>query len=230
MEKKKRKFFIWCLIFLITNLVLGFVLGIYLVVRNHQTALLHSNCELPCWQGIIVGETSPAEVVHSFEDLPFVKFYLTPANPEDYKDLEEIYFYLYLDFTQIPSGYGRVNFLDDAVTNIFVGGNIGLNVEQVIKEFGKPEFVYVGREDRLIIFHMFYPQVGMVFRVDLQYTNPEIKGSSRIYGFEVIEPNKFQAYVNEDDFYQISEIHDSPFQLWTDYGKLKEKYWFPYEN
>ena len=219
-----------CLLFVITIMVIGAVVGIYQAIRKYHTVMLKSNCELPCWQGIIVGETNQIEVVHTFENLAFVKFYLTHSNPEDYKDLEEIYFYLYLDFTQIPSGYGRVNFLDDAVTNIYVGGNIGLNVNSVIEEFGEPEFVYVGEEDRRIVFHMFYPQEGMVFRIDLQYTNPEIKGSSRIFGFEIVEPHKFQSYVIEDDYYQIMENHESPFQMWMGYGKVKEKYWFLSDN
>lgn len=220
-----------CSGFLYLVLSILLIVGVILVVRFHQTAMLASKCELPCWYGITVGETQEDEVIEIFEQLPHAKYQFETGFINRYfNDQDNIEFWLYpglLDY--IAPVQGRVIFQENETVFLEFSGNIGLNVQQVIDRFGEPEFVNVQPIKDLIIngANIFYPQEGLIFKVGKRFNFHKIESDSEIWSITVLEPEEFQAYVDEGSDYFEDIPRGSIFVPWSGYGEVEGKYWFP---
>jgi len=109
-----KKHFNWYQIFMITALIIGGIAGTYLLIRNHQTALLNSGCELPCWQGIVVGNTNRDELLEVLNQFQFINY--TSVTNDSYvnRDYPEVIFYdlyPYFKYSRSPLCEGRLSIL-----------------------------------------------------------------------------------------------------------------------
>lgn len=218
-----------CSIFLFLALTFFVIVGVIIVIQLHQTAMLNSKCDLPCWHGITVGETQEDEAIKVISS--FSKVYYKISN--NYTDLyfgkvDAIYFQRFPITSYLPTMGGDVFFKENETIYLSVGGNVGLQLHEVIEKFGEPEYVYIKPIKEFVVrAHLFYPQDGLIFVVGKIINFHSIESHSSIMGVTVLKPEEFQAYIIESPTYPVNEPFGSLFVPWSGYGELEGKYWYP---
>lgn len=223
-----KKHFNWYQIFMITALIIGGIAGTYLLIRNHQTALLTSGCELPCWQGIVVGNTNRDELLEVLNQFQFINY--TSVTNDSYvnRDYPEVIFYdLYPYFKYSPTVHGTISLSDDIVKRIVIEDNTGVNVKTAIEMQGYPEFVFSAREFYMQ-FWIFYPSIGMVMNVDVDKWVPHVSPNSKVDSIIIVESGEFDSLL--DDFELVDSDGNSYVRSWSGYGEIEGKYWPPPRN
>jgi hypothetical protein len=218
-----------CSVFLYFALSILIIVGIVIAIQLHQTAMLNSKCDLPCWYGITVGETQKDEAIQVISGFSKVHYNISNNYSDKYfGTIDSVYFRLYPLITYLPTIDGDVYFKENETVYLSFGGNVGLKVNQVIEKFGEPEFVYVDpiyvRYQRAYIF---YPEDGIIFTIGKLYNFHNIEENSKIMGIHIIKPENFQLFVENSGIYPKEEQYGPLFVPWSGYGELEGKYWFP---
>lgn len=220
-----------CSGFLYLVLSILLIVGVILAVRFHQTAMLESKCELPCWYGITVGQTQEDEVIEILEQQSHIKYqFETGFTNRYFNEKDNIKFWMYPGLMEyLAPVQGRVIFQENETVFLTISGNIGLNIQQVIKKFGEPEFVYVKpiREWYINGAYIFYPHEGLIIKIGKLFNFHNIESNSKIWSITVIKPEEFQAYIDEGSSFSENIPYGSIFVPWSGYGEVEGKYWFP---
>jgi len=193
-------------------------------VRDEQATLLETNCALPCWNGIVPGETSKEDVLKILATLENV----------DKKSIREVEFggaYAERLMFNMNTGvlfrpqYVTLSFKENRVGSIGFWGDLNLTLGQMVELTGQPEWVdrwwdRVGYE-----FELLNPKQGVTFGMIVE-EGQEITEKDRITGVELFSPDEFQLLVDSHMIAPRGSFVELMRKVtpWTGYGNIDEKY------
>ncbi len=126
----------------IVYLLIIFTLVSCAVLGQPPSVLGDSNCELPCWNGIIVGETTKDEMLDILRELSIVDQDIAILSAWNIYD-GGVNFYLY------PDGFYKHNvvvdsrFIENKVAEISFCGEPGISFGDVVKKVGEPKNIII---------------------------------------------------------------------------------------
>jgi hypothetical protein len=235
MKSKKR--YTWKIVLFIIGLVLVFFIGttIYRItswdrlVNYIESSLLEkdSECELPCWIGIIPGETNVSEALTLLDLDPKLN-----SLTREFEDNE------YRNNVSLRSGYFliggelvRLELKNDIVKSITLTRQIDMSLSEILTTFGLPLAVYPSPGGPSGIFYwyfiLYYPDKGIVVCVvtDEDEDSREITPSSRVLYIDLKSKNAVESMIEEDKTFpgKAKKLMDFPCP-WKGYGNVFDIY------
>jgi hypothetical protein len=197
-----------------------------------KTILDMSNCILPCWNGIIAGETTEDELLNILEDLPDIDQQTIKVTNESWNMFDnQIYFSFRQNWTlnQKPKLRGNIYLKNNTVSKLALCGEIGTTIGDIVKQAGEPENIISGNNfygGRTVI--LTNPSMGISF----SYTTTdldklEVTADSPISCLEIFDPllyeDMLEATFFSNGYYNAEETLKVQYP-WNGYGNLDEKY------
>ena len=193
------------------------------------SVLTSSNCELPCWNGISPGTTSPEEAYQKLQNIVSVNLNSKNSINQPWKMFSgTITFAIHLkEFGIGEEVDGEIYIIVDRVTVLKLFRNLNLTFEDGIQKFGEPEIIitvplYHGGEYSLVAI---YPSRGVAFE-SILYSN-NVEKETEIFAITSFDINRYEnlleAGMFSDGFYESvdSKIIMYP---WKSYGNVEELY------
>ena len=105
--------------------------------NNEFLIISDINCEPPCWENIIPGETTKSEVVQLLMENTNVDPNSIAIKGEQWNGFSDVVFFKLLP-NQIK---GEIEFINDKVALINLSGNLDINFSEAIEKFGEPDYI-----------------------------------------------------------------------------------------
>lgn len=185
-----------------------------------------SDCELPCWNQIEIGQTTMPEFIEIAGKLDFVD----KETIRSRKFSEE--FPLIASFIAQPSKinlsqiYGNALFRDDNLVYFNLRGNLNTKMESFVNKFGEPDIVlltgwraFPGSSKLVNYLTFVISEKGIAFGSTLERKGSILTDEIYIDDFYIFDPGSFKALSNEGRF--LNEEYSYP---WNGYGNIDEKY------
>jgi hypothetical protein len=208
--------------------------------RTPMTSILTSDCQAPCWNGIVPGVTSKEDLLHILPTISAIdpkSIDIVSPNPSSIYDN--------LVVSKALTGEKiTIALADDKVISISISGNLNVSFGGAIEKYGEPEYILVfgmiGRgflwSDSIhTIVHAISPSKGIMFGYDTSE-------AGRKWHSEIGPGVKLDSvyYFNPDDFVRLADAKafsagnanaketKAAMIPWSGYGKIGEKY--PYAH
>jgi hypothetical protein len=133
------------------------------VVDTDDSIRTQLPCMIPCWQGLIPGVSTTADVQALSQSLPFI--YTAWTKGDGYEDNDYIIWW--------RNAYGqagsRVYIRNNVVRVMSISPNNGMTLEDMIRIYGEPSgfqysYFHSGNGTSELRFSLYYPQYGMIAR------------------------------------------------------------------
>jgi hypothetical protein len=158
------------------------------------------------------------------------------------KKEQRIFFPFYQDFLKTidikikfqhlkPRIHFNTMFYEDKVAVIEIYQNMDITLEEVITEFGIPEFVlvdgYAPHISRAYL-NLYYPSKGIIFSLPYKNIDSKCSPKDKATNIMIFDPKLFQFLITEGMITQIKNGKpENNFVPWSGYGIIREKYWNP---
>jgi hypothetical protein len=193
-----------------------------------NTALSISTCQIPCWNELEPGITSKEEFLEIINNNMYVYDKPVSIDKRFSGEFGEIAnFSIKLEKFGEPTRV-EILFYQGKIALIFIIGNIGLTVEDVITEYGTPEFIYIDKptiESPKVNVNILYPSKGLIFAYQEKNVYSEINPDDEIIDLATFCPDQYKELVkNSILFSSTSKNLEDWFFPWTGYGSIINKY------
>jgi hypothetical protein len=199
--------------------------------KDQQSILDRSNCAFPCWNGIVVGETTKTELLTILGALPDIdqeSIEITDASDNVFDN--NIYFSFLQGWTlsQRPKIDGYLDITDDKVGALTFCGEINMTIGELAEQVGEPENIISGNDiggGRTAILTL--PAEGIAFWHTAELSNLEITPDTQIDCLEFFDPSLYHVMLEIGSFsagYYNAEETLRVMYSWDGYGNLDEKY------
>ncbi len=214
-----------------------FLLTIACTKRSPESSILEkSSCELPCWNGIITGYTTEADLLRILDGLPVVNQDSIQNAHQPWSIFDnKIDFAIHQDAAtnQRPKIYGYAYLINDIVSQLTICGEIHTSMGDIVEATGQPENILSGdlieQPGRLVI--LINPQKGISYWYTAQKTRNsqryEITPDVSIGCIDMFNPILYEKLL---DAKLLSSGHFNAEETlkvmypWSGYGDLDEKY------
>jgi hypothetical protein len=184
-----------------------------------------SSCKLPCWNGIIAGQTTESELLEILENLPGIdRGSIQNANrPWDIFDNQ-----IFFSFQPGSRIEGEVRVSNSTVSDLILCGKIHVSIGDLVQEIGEPETVISGNNvggGRTVI--LTYPQSGISYWYTASLNDLEITADTSIDCIKIFNPLLYEEMLEAGFFsagYYNAEETLKVMYPWDGYGNLDEKY------
>lgn len=205
--------------------------------RSPESSILEkSNCDLPCWNNIIVGQTKESDLLQVLESLPIVDQSSIQNTNQPWSIFDnKIYFAIHQDSTekQDPKIRGYAYLSENIISQLILCGELHTTIGDIVDAIGEPEHILSGdnieQSGRLVIL------VNSKMGISYWYTAYKTHKSQR---YEIIPDisvdcvNIFDATLYEKllDAKLLSGGHYNAEETlkvmypWSGYGDLGKKY------
>lgn len=192
------------------------------VTKDKQPTLLETNCALPCWNGIVPGETSKDDVL---------KILPTLDNVNQKSILEETFGGVYGEmvrfdissdsFLLLPSV--EIRFREDRVASIFFFGDLKLTFGKLIELTGEPNWVDRWQDYGGKTFMTINIAKGIVFG---SYDSEDVTPETQVTFIGLFSPDEFQTLADNKQMLPHFSFDSMMKSIvpWQGYGNLDEKY------
>lgn len=218
----KKLFSILMILFLITSCVSK---------ENDISILEKSNCKFPCWNGIIVGETTEDTLLGILSGLPMINQSSIKYNkqPKGLFDNQILFsFNQNWSLWQNPNLQGDVDIKDNIVATLVFCGKINTTVNQLVELFGEPEYIISGNAiggGRTVILIDSKNGISYWFTADLRKL--EILPTTEVGCIHLFDLSFYEKMLDVGFFsagYYNAEETMRVWYEWDGYGNLDEKY------
>lgn len=199
---------------------------------SHEVSILDkSTCEFPCWNGIVVGETTEHDLLKILSDSPEIDQASIKNNRLSQSIFDnQIYFSFRQGWTlsQQPQLQGQVDITDSKVSTLIFCGKINTTMSRLIEEIGEPEHIITGNAiggGRNVILIDSKNGVSYWFTADL--SNLEIVPTTQIGCIHLFDSSIYETLLEIGAFsagYYNAEETKRVWYEWDGYGDLDEKY------
>lgn len=198
---------------------------------DQMSILDRSDCAFPCWNGIVVGKTSEAELVRILETLPDVDQESIEATGASGNVFEITIFFSFRQgwtFEQRPKLRGNANITDDKLGALTFCGEINTTIGELVEQVGEPENIISGNNiggGRTAILTL--PSEGVAFWYTAELSNLEITPDTQIDCIQLFDPSLYNKMLDAKRFsagYYNAEETLRVMYPWDGYGNLDEKY------
>lgn len=198
--------------------------------ENKTNWLTENSCDLPCWNGVIVGDTTKTELLLKINNLTIIDQNKTRTYVEPWKIFTGSSFFTYYN----RKIHGTASYLNEITEELTFSGELRTTFGDIVSEVGYPDYVIViplfNPTSNLDVTAL-YPTLGIAFSYDIR-TIPkrmreEISPDIPIDYVTIFDPNIYDALVDASLFgqslYNGEETRES-LRPWDGYGVLLEKY------
>jgi hypothetical protein len=190
-----------------------------------------SSCNLPCWNGIITGQTSEDELLEILANIPNVdQTSIRIANQAWNIFDNQIFFSFHQEriLSQRPSIEGEVRLLNGTVSDLIICGQINISMNRLVEEVGEPEHIISGNNiggGRTVI--LINSQNGISYWYTASLSDLEITPDTQIDCIKIFDPLLFEQMLEAGFFsagYYNAEETLRVWYPWNGYGNLNDKY------
>ncbi len=201
-----------------------------------HSILEKSSCQLPCWNGIVAGQTTEADLLQILEGLPIVDQSSIQNTHQPWSIFDnEIHFAIRQDSTtnQRSKISGYVYLTDSIVSQLIICGEIHTSMGDIVKATGEPENILSGglieQPGRLVI--LINSRKGISYWYTAQKTRNsqryEITPDVSIGCIDMFDPALYEKLLDAkllSSGYLNAEETLNVMYPWNGYGDLDEKY------
>jgi len=190
-----------------------------------------SSCKLPCWNGIIAGQTTEGELLEILESSPEVD-QATVRNTHQAWNIfdNQIYFSLRQGWIwgQQSKREGEIDIMNGKASLIMLCGEINTTLGVLVEAIGEPESIISGNNyygDRTVI--LTYPRNGVSSNYTTTLEKPEISPDTQLDCITLFDPSQYTELLEIGVFsagYYNAEETLKVMYTWDGYGNLDEKY------
>ncbi len=189
-----------------------------------------SNCELPCWEGLTTGATDFIEAKSIITENPHViQRSLTEINTK------YLFYENRLRFTVFDKwGYKteistEIYFVDNIVSKIHLGGELGITLQEVIDKIGPPDYVFAdwGRPGKVYV-NILFPEVGVHLVSIVEDEFGVLSKETLIQTLDIFDPQDYDKLLSSGEFH--AGVYDPEAMInhqWVGYGVIEDNYWPP---
>lgn len=190
-----------------------------------------SSCKLPCWNDIVVGQTTEGKLLEILANLPDVDSESIQNNNQVWDIFDnQILFSFRQGWTlsQRPRLRGYVDITDGIVSVLMFCGEINTTIGALAEVVGEPENIISGNNfygGRTVILTL--PSKGVSFSYTTQLDNLEITPNTQLDCVQLFNPLLYEKMLEAKLFsagYYNAEETLRVMYPWDGYGNLDEKY------
>lgn len=199
-----------------------------------SSIIQNSICALPCWHGIVIGKTTKKELLDTLSSISIVnQGSITVIASDSYFD-ERVIFTMGKgskvleidDGDTVKMDYqwrGEIAILNDKVERIWLAGDLGLTVQQLVNIFGLPTYAIPSFESgNYIWIKLITPAQGIAFDFRADSIDSELTPDTKIEILDIFNPNLYDEMVNSAQFkFAITQsAEDMERYAWKGYEKI----------
>jgi hypothetical protein len=198
---------------------------------DEMSILEKSSCKLPCWNDIVVGQTTKGEVLKILENLPDIdseSIKNTNRTWDIFDDQITFSFHQDWSFGQQSRLRGYAYIKDNIISVLLFCGEINTTMNVLVKAVGEPEYIISGNDysgGRLVI--LIQSKTGVSYSYTTELSNLEINPDTQIDCVQSFDPSLFEKMLEAKLFsggYYNAEETLRVMYPWDGYGNLDEKY------
>jgi hypothetical protein len=213
-------------IFLLLNILFLFSCASKSEQRKTQLDIFKSSsCNLPCWNGIIVSNTTEQKLISTLNSLSIVNKDSLGSLIESSSIFEKSYSLKFGEKDnngQFP-GFSYIYIKSGTVQGMEFVGGFELTVNEAIDIFDEPKYVFTTHtHSGKLDIRLFFPQKGAIISLTKSKRSADISGVDMIEMIEIISPDIFDSFV--DDRYTFGS-YKYDFYNWEGFGNILEKYY-----
>jgi hypothetical protein len=191
--------------------------------RTPSSVLDDPTCDVPCWKGIVVGETSQDEALQILEQIPEIQ-------KESLESLSQGS--ISWHYQGVREWGGSLRFHENKVIVFYSAFDSSISLKEFIKAFGEPSFVYVTSTDdvfpTMLTVSFIYPEMGVCLYHQpslLSTKRPReyvISGKTKIMLSYFVDPSIPNGQLEEGCLRGLDEdTYNQYVREWTGYGKYE---------
>lgn len=199
---------------------------------SDKTSILdNATCKFPCWNGIVVGETTENDLLKILSNLPEIN----QASIKNNKLSQSIFDnQIHFSFRQgwslnnRPQLKGEIDIKNNIVTNLTLCGKISTSMSRLMEEVGEPEYIISGNSiggGRTVILIDSKDGISYWFTADLRKL--EILPTTQIRCMHLFDVSLYEEMLEiglfSSGYYNAEETRKVWYE-WDGYGNLDEKY------
>jgi hypothetical protein len=190
-----------------------------------------SSCKLPCWNGVIAGQTTEDELLKILEKSPDVDPGTVRNTNQAWNIFDDqVYFSFRQGWTlsQRPKLRGEANITNNRVSELTLCGEINTTMGALVEAVGEPEHIISGNNfygGRTVI--LISSQKGISYWYTTKLDNLEISKDTFINCIDIFDPSLYETMLDAKFFsngYYNAEETKKVWYPWNGYGNLDEKY------
>jgi hypothetical protein len=180
-------------------------------------------CDAPCWQGIVVGETSQDEALQIIERMPQVQ----NETIRSWRNGS-----ISWNYQGVKESIGSLQFHENKVTSFYSTFDPHISLNNFIKAFGEPSFVFGITTERvfptMLTVYFIYPEKGIciLHHPSILSSNGSkeysISGRTKIRQVDIVDPSIPNGQLEEGCLRGLDEdTYNQYVREWTGYGKYE---------
>lgn len=200
-------------------------------LSNEVSILDKSNCKYPCWNDIVVGETTEDSLLKILDDLPEINQSSIKNNKLSQSIIDN---QIYFSFDQgwslsnRPQLRGEVDIKNNIVSNLILCGKINTPMSWLIEEIGEPEYLISGNAiggGRTVI--LIDSKNGISYWFNAKLSKLEVMSTTKIDCIHLFDVSLYEEMLDiglfSSGYYNAEETMRVWYE-WDGYGNLDEKY------
>lgn len=182
-----------------------------------------SSCDLPCWNGIVLGKTTQSDLLLILNSLSVVnkESIGTITAGGIYESRVSFSVGVKGNDGQYP-GFAFMYIRDGKVSDMTFVGGFELTIDEAISIFGMPEYVYsTYTNSGKLDLRLFMPKTGAIVTLTKKHNDDMVSGKDQIETLEVIDLDLYDERIQS-----VYTFGGQPldFYKWEGFGNLFEKY------
>ena len=200
---------------------------------SEVSVLENSDCDLPCWNNIVVGETSEEDLLNILSSSPFVDPESVFVTNQPWFLYDNQVFFSLLSKQELfhnQKDKSEIEILDGVVKVMFLCGSLNTSIGRVVQEIGKPEGILSGGNisgGRDVILINSQRGVSYWYSTNGDSSEMEITPNTQVECLVLFEPAYYMTMLDAGMFsmghYDAEETLKVMYP-WDGYGNLDEKY------
>lgn len=198
---------------------------------NEISILDRSTCKFPCWNDVVVGQTTEDEFLEVLANLPDIDSESIRNNNQTLDIFDHQITFSFRQgwsFDQQPKLRGYAYIKDDIIRVLLFCGEINTTMGALVEAVGEPEYIISGNDiggGRTII--LIDSQNGVDYSYTTELNNLEITADTQIDCVQSFDPSLYEEMLEAKIFssgYYNAEETRKVWYPWDGYGNLDEKY------
>jgi hypothetical protein len=192
--------------------------------RTPSSVLDDLTCDVPCWKGIVVGETSKDEAIEILKQIPEIQKETLQLGSTDV---------IGWNYKGVRESDGALYFGESKVISFLTSFDPRTSLKEFINVFGEPSFVYVISPHGfdyppMLVVTFVYPEIGVCLyhqpsilstQAPKNYTISRRAKISRMY---IVDPSLPNGQLEEGCLRGLDEdTYNKYVREWTGYGKYE---------
>jgi len=198
---------------------------------DEMSVLDKSSCKLPCWNGVVAGQTTEDDLLKILANLPDVDPETIRTTNQAWNIFDDQFYFSFRRswaLNQSPKLRGEGSIKNNTVSDLILCGGINTSISELVEQIGEPEYIISGNNfygGRTVI--LTHPSKGVSYWYTTELDRFEITPDTQIGCLGIFDPLLYEEMLEAKFFsagYYNAEETLKVQYLWDGYGNLDEKY------